>query len=63
MYFFLVPVFGLGIASVVFGESVGVFEGLGVAFILAGIGITTWEFRATAPQSRAVARESDATSA
>ena len=43
MFFFLVPVFGLLIATLVFGEPIGVSEALGVGLTLSGIGALTWE--------------------
>ena len=43
MFFFLVPVFGLGIAALAFGETIGMLESLGVAVTLAGIGAVAWE--------------------
>jgi O-acetylserine/cysteine efflux transporter len=43
MYFFLVPVFGLGIAVLVFGERISLFEVFGSALAIAGIAVTAWE--------------------
>ena len=43
MFFFLVPVFGLGLAAAVFGERVSPLEGAGVLLTLAGIGALAWE--------------------
>jgi drug/metabolite transporter (DMT)-like permease len=43
MFFFLVPVFGLGIAALAFGEAISLREGAGVLVILAGIGAIAWE--------------------
>ena len=43
MFFFLVPVFGLGIAALAFGETIGLLESLGVAVTLAGIGAVAWD--------------------
>lgn len=34
---------GLALAALTFGEQVGVLEGVGVAFTLAGIGAVAWE--------------------
>lgn len=39
LVFFLVPVFGLGLAVAIFGEPIGATETAGVAIIFAGIGI------------------------
>lgn len=39
MFFFLVPVFGLGLAAAVYDEPLGGAEALGVALIFAGIGV------------------------
>ncbi|HEX7973643.1 MAG TPA: DMT family transporter [Anaerolineales bacterium] len=38
IFFYLVPVFGLGISALAFRESLGLYEGLGVVLILAGVG-------------------------
>jgi drug/metabolite transporter (DMT)-like permease len=43
LFFFLVPVFGLGLGALAFGETVGPHEGSGVALMLAGIGAVAWE--------------------
>ena len=43
MFFFLVPVFGLAIAALAFGETIGLLESLGVAVTLAAIGAIAWE--------------------
>ncbi len=43
MFFFLVPIFGLALAALVFGETVGLAEGAGVVVLLAGIGAVAWE--------------------
>lgn len=43
LFFFLVPIFGLGIATVVFNEGINLYEGVGIAAILAGIGALIWE--------------------
>lgn len=43
MGLFLVPVFGLGLAAVVFGERVGLTEGLGIGLALAGTAVAMWE--------------------
>jgi O-acetylserine/cysteine efflux transporter len=43
MFFFLVPVFGLAIAALTFGETIDLLESLGVAVMLAGIGVIAWE--------------------
>lgn len=45
LFFYLVPVFGLGIAVLAFQEAISVFEGAGVVFILAGIGAAAGEGR------------------
>ena len=43
MSFFLVPVFGLAIAALAFGEAISQWEGAGVVVTLAGIGAVAWE--------------------
>lgn len=43
MGLFLVPVFGLALAAVVFGERVGLTEGLGIGLALAGTAVAMWE--------------------
>jgi drug/metabolite transporter (DMT)-like permease len=43
MFFFLVPVFGLAIAALAFGEAISLWEGAGVIVTLAGIGAIAWE--------------------
>lgn len=43
LFFFLVPVLGLGIAALAFGETLGPREGTGVTLMLAGIGAVAWE--------------------
>lgn len=43
LYLFLIPVLGLIIAATVFGERVGLAEGLGVALTIAGIGVAVVE--------------------
>jgi len=43
MFFFLVPVFGLALAALAFGETIGLQEGAGVVVTLAGIGAVAWE--------------------
>ena len=45
MFFFLVPVFGLALASVTYGERIGPFQAAGAMFILAGSGVTVVEDR------------------
>ena len=45
MFFFLVPVFGLGIAALLFGEGVSLLEGIGVIVTLSGIGVIALEGR------------------
>lgn len=45
MFFFLVPVFGLALASVTYGEQIGLFQAAGAMFILAGSGVTVVEDR------------------
>ncbi|HEX7974185.1 MAG TPA: EamA family transporter, partial [Anaerolineales bacterium] len=39
LFLFLTPLFGLGIAALVFNERLGLFESVGVILILAGIGV------------------------
>ena len=54
MFFFLVPVFGLGIAALVFGEGVSLLEGIGVSVTLTGIGaiaLEGWRIQRTSSQS------------
>lgn len=43
MVLFLVPVFGLGLAALVFGERVSALEGAGVVLVVTGIGAAAWE--------------------
>jgi drug/metabolite transporter (DMT)-like permease len=43
LFFFLIPVIGLGLAAVLFGERVSPLEGAGVVLTLAGIGVLAWE--------------------
>lgn len=43
LYFFLVPVFGLGLGALAFGETIGPREGVGVALLLGSIGAVAWE--------------------
>lgn len=43
LFFFLVPIFGLGLAALVFREAISLYQGVGVVVILAGIGILIWE--------------------
>lgn len=45
MFFFLVPVFGLALAALVFGERITLWESLGIALILAGIGAVVRDVR------------------
>jgi drug/metabolite transporter (DMT)-like permease len=45
MFFFLVPVFGLAIGALAFGESISLREGSRVLVVLAGIGAIVWEAR------------------
>lgn len=45
MFFFLVPIFGLGIAALAFGERISLLEGVGSVLTIAGIGVATWESR------------------
>lgn len=47
MFLFLVPILGLALAAIIFGERIGGYEGAGVLAILAGVGITAWEMRPT----------------
>lgn len=42
LYLFLVPVFGLGIAALAFGERLSVWESMGSGLIVAGIAVVTW---------------------
>lgn len=49
LFLFLTPVLGLGMAVVIFGERVGVLEGLGIAVIIAGIGIAVRDDRRHVP--------------
>ena len=53
MFLFLVPVLGLGLAALTFGERVGPVEGVGVGFTIAGIGAAVWEtwHREPAPEA------------
>jgi O-acetylserine/cysteine efflux transporter len=39
LFFFFVPIFGLGISATVFNESIHPIEGIGIAIILVGIGM------------------------
>jgi O-acetylserine/cysteine efflux transporter len=43
LFFFLVPIFGLGIAALIFSEAINLYEGVGITVILAGIGALIWE--------------------
>jgi drug/metabolite transporter (DMT)-like permease len=43
MFFFLVPVLGLLLATAVFGEPIGLLEAIGVGLTFAGIGAVAWE--------------------
>ena len=43
LFFFLVPVFGLAIAVVIFGEQVSLLQGLGAALTVAAMVPTAWE--------------------
>ena len=43
LFFFFVPIFGLGVSALVFNEPINLVEGMGIAVILAGIGILIWE--------------------
>lgn len=45
MFFFLVPIFGLGIAALAFGERISPLEGVGSVLTIAGIGVATRESR------------------
>lgn len=45
LYLFLVPVIGLALAAVVFGERIGLMEGIGVTLAVAGIGAAVVESR------------------
>ncbi len=56
VYLFLIPVFGLGIASVVFREAVSLLEGVGVVMTVGGIGAMFWESWRDVTPSQAVLR-------
>jgi drug/metabolite transporter (DMT)-like permease len=43
LFFFLVPIFGLGLAALIFNEAINLYEGTGIVAILAGIGALIWE--------------------
>ncbi|MDT8304923.1 MAG: DMT family transporter [Anaerolineae bacterium] len=43
LFFFFVPIFGLGISAVVFREPINLVEGAGIAVILVGIAVLMWE--------------------
>jgi drug/metabolite transporter (DMT)-like permease len=43
LFFFLVPIFGLGFAAMVFNETINLYESVGVVVVLAGIGALIWE--------------------
>ncbi len=43
LFLFLVPVFGLGLAILAFGEQIRPLEGLGVALAIVGVGVAAWE--------------------
>lgn len=45
MFFFLVPVFGLAIAALAFGERITLFEGFGSVLTIAGIALASQEER------------------
>ena len=51
MFFFLVPVFGLALAALAFGETISLLEGLGMALTLGGIGAVAWESSSTHVQT------------
>lgn len=50
MFFFLVPVFGLALAAVTYGERIDPFQAAGAMFILAGSGVAVVESRQTSGQ-------------
>ncbi|MCL5997997.1 MAG: DMT family transporter [Chloroflexi bacterium] len=55
MFFFLVPVFGLGVAALVFKEAVSLLESVGVVLMVGAIGATAWEsWHATTPSQAAL---------
>lgn len=43
LFFFLVPIFGLGLSALVHKEAINSYEGVGIVVILAGIGALIWE--------------------
>lgn len=43
LFLFLIPIFGLGISALVFNEPINLVEGVGIAVILAGMGMLIWE--------------------
>jgi drug/metabolite transporter (DMT)-like permease len=43
LFFLLVPIFGLGIAAMAFNEAINLYQSVGIAVILAGIGVLLWE--------------------
>lgn len=50
IFLFLVPVFGLGLAALIFGEQIRPLEGLGVALTLVGVGAVAWQSWRGEPQ-------------
>jgi drug/metabolite transporter (DMT)-like permease len=56
MFFFLIPIFGLGIAAFLFSEGISWIEGVGVMVTLAGIGaiaLEEWHIKRASPQGAA----------
>lgn len=51
LFFFLVPVFGLGLAAFIFGEKVSLFEVSGVILIIGAIGLVIWDEVHTSPST------------
>lgn len=43
LFFFLVPIFGLGISAMAFNEAITLVEGIGILVVLVGIGALIWE--------------------
>ena len=53
MFFFLVPAFGLGIATLAFGEKVSLMEGIGAILTIVGVSATAWKSERDSTQPRA----------
>ena len=51
MLFFLVPVFGLALAALIYGERISLVEGVGIALILAAMGFVLSETQRTVGRS------------